>query len=76
MSHRLNIDNLRKAAREIGDLTDYAIAKRTGLGKSTISRLANGANQPNAATQNRILDTYGLPINELMTALDDDQVAA
>lgn len=76
MSHRLNIRNLREAARELGDLTDYAIAKRTGVGKSTISRLANGVCQPNAATQNRFLDTYGLPINKLMTVDDTDQVAA
>ncbi|WP_035796332.1 helix-turn-helix domain-containing protein [Kitasatospora mediocidica] len=73
MSHRLNIQNLRAAAAEVGDLSDYAIAKRTGLGKSTVSRLANGLCQPNAATQNRFLDTYKLPINKLMT---DEQVAA
>lgn len=76
MSHRFNIQNLRAAAAEVGDASDYAIAKRTGLGKSTISRLANGVCQPNAATQNRILDTYKLPINKLMTVPSDDQVAA
>lgn len=77
MSHRLNIRNVREAARKLGDHTDYAIARRTGLGKATISRLANGACQPNAATQNRFLDTYGMSINKLMTVDDDtDQVAA
>lgn len=77
MSHRLNIDNLRKAAAELGDLTDYAIAKRSGVSKSTVSRLVNNACQPTAATQNRFLSTYKLPIDKLMTVADDaDQVAA
>lgn len=76
MSHRLNIRNFREAAAERGDLTDYAIAKRTGLGTSTISRLVNGICQPNAATQSRIVLTYDLPFNKLMTAADDDKVAA
>jgi len=75
MSHRLNVENLRAAAAAVGDNTDYAIAKRTGLGKSTISRLVNGACQPNATTQNRILSAYELPINKLMTN-DQEQVAA
>jgi transcriptional regulator with XRE-family HTH domain len=76
MSHRLNIANLREAAREFGDHTDYAIAKRTGVSKSTVSRLVNNECQPNAATQNRFLDAYKLPINKLMTVDESDQVAA
>lgn len=77
MSHRLNIENLREAAREVGDLSDYAIAKRTGVSTSTISRLALGACQPNAVTQSRILRTYRMPFNKLMTISDEtEQVAA
>lgn len=80
MSHRFNIKNLREAAREVGDLSDYAIAKRTGISTSTMSRLANGDCQPNAGTQSRILRTYHrLPFSKLMTIsgdTDTDQVAA
>lgn len=73
MPHQLNIQNLREAAASLGDHTGYAIAKRTQLSESTISRLLNHACQPTVATQNRFLDVYKLPINQLMT---DEQVAA
>lgn len=73
MPRRLNIQNLRDAAREAGDDTAYRIAKSTKLAQSTISRLVNAECQPSAATQDRLLDTYGIPFDKLMT---NDQVAA
>lgn len=75
MTYRLNFENLEKAAAAAGDHTRYAIAKRTRLSQSTISRLANGNCQPSAATQSAILRVYQLPIDQLMTC-DDEQVAA
>jgi transcriptional regulator with XRE-family HTH domain len=75
MSHRLNIRSFREAAAAHGDRTDYAIAKRTGLGTSTVSRLVNGACQPSASTLSRIVTTYQIPLGHLMT-IEGEQVAA
>jgi transcriptional regulator with XRE-family HTH domain len=76
MHYRLDIKKLREVAAAHGDDTAYKIAQRTGLSQSTISRLTNGGCQPNAATQSRFLTTYRLPIGELMTIADEEQVAA
>jgi transcriptional regulator with XRE-family HTH domain len=75
MPHQLNTDNLREAAASLGDLTRYAIAKRTGVSQSTVHRLLNGECQPTAATQGRLIDAYQIPIDQLMTSADE-QVAA
>lgn len=76
MAHRLNIQNLREAAASLGDDSYYAIAKRTGLGETTVWRLMTGKCQPRAGTQGQLIKVYRLPIGQLMTDDDEESVAA
>lgn len=69
--HQFNAKNFEAAAASVGDTTKYAMAKRTGLSPSTITRLIKGFCQPGTETQGKILDVYPLTIDELMT--NDDQ---
>ncbi|WP_354643954.1 helix-turn-helix domain-containing protein [Kitasatospora camelliae] len=71
---RLNTQRLRTAAAEHGDTSDYQIAGRTGLSKSTLSRLTNGKCLPQAATLMRFRRAYGLSADDLLVA--DDLPAA
>lgn len=70
MPHQFNAKNFEAAAASVGDTTKYAMAKRTGLSPSTITRLIKGFCQPGTETQGKILSVYPLTINQLMT--DDD----
>lgn len=66
MSHRLRIDKLRTAARRKGDRSGYAIAKRTGLHESTISRILRGQAQPGAKALLLFRTAYGCDVDELL----------
>lgn len=68
-TYRLRGDRLGEAAAAKGDLTSYAIAKRTGLAESTLSRLRRGVAKPATGSLLILAATYGLTLEEL---LDDD----
>lgn len=63
---RLRSDRLREAARAKGDATSYAIARRTGLAESTLSRLNNGKSVPSTASLLVLSSTYGISVDELI----------
>jgi transcriptional regulator with XRE-family HTH domain len=71
-SYRLHNGRLREAAAALGDLTNYAIAKRTGLNQTTLSRVCRGLVKPAAETLLVLATTYGLSVDELIDR-DDDQ---
>ncbi|MFD3917191.1 helix-turn-helix domain-containing protein [Streptomyces sp. NPDC058603] len=64
MTHRLRTDMLRSAARELGDETGYAIAQRTGIAETTVSRLLRGVTQPGVKTLLIFRRVYGIPLDE------------
>lgn len=75
MSHyRLRVERLRSAAAARGDLTSYAISKRTGVAQSTLSRLRRGIAKPAADTLLVLSTVYGVSIDELIDRGSDDQV--
>lgn len=69
MPYRLRTDRLREVARERGDASGYAIAQRTGLAESTVSRLLRGKTQPGAKSLMRFCDAYGTDAGHLMEAV-------
>ncbi|MHA6764805.1 helix-turn-helix domain-containing protein [Streptacidiphilus sp. PAMC 29251] len=65
MEPLINVAKLREVAASMGDKTDYSIHKRTGLPKSTISRLFNGIGEPKLSTVDKLGEPYGLKRDDL-----------
>jgi transcriptional regulator with XRE-family HTH domain len=63
----LRPDRLMAAAAKKGDLTGYAIAMRTGLAQSTVSRLRRGLTAPADRTLHTMAATYETTVEELLT---------
>ncbi|MFD3929567.1 helix-turn-helix domain-containing protein [Streptomyces sp. NPDC058614] len=65
-SYRLRSKRLQEAAAVQDDHTNYAIAKRTGLDQTTLSRACRGLIRPSVETLMTLAATYGLSIDELI----------
>lgn len=65
-SYRLRSERLREAAAEKGDHSSYAVAKRTGLAESTLSRLHRGLAKPATGSLLILATTYGLSMEDLV----------
>lgn len=65
-TYRLCSDRLREAAAAKGDATSYAIAKRTGLAESTLSRLRRGLAKPTTSSLLILAATYDLTVDDLV----------
>ncbi|MFD3498815.1 helix-turn-helix domain-containing protein [Streptomyces sp. NPDC058678] len=65
-SYRLRSARLREAAAARGDHSNYAIAKRTGLNQTTLSRICRGVAAPATKTLLTLAATYGLSLDELV----------
>lgn len=63
---RLRIDILRVIARECGDCSIAAIARRTRVPESSISRFFNGRTQPDLRSMLRISSAYGVHVEDLI----------
>ncbi|MEV8546269.1 helix-turn-helix transcriptional regulator [Streptomyces sp. NPDC051572] len=75
MSHyRLRVERLRLAAAARGDLTSYAISKRTGVAQSTLSRLRRGIAKPAADTLLVLSSAYGVSVDDLIDRDADNRV--
>lgn len=72
-SYRLRTVRLKEAAAALDDHTNYAIAKRTGLDQTTLSRACRGLVQPATGTLLTLATTYGLSIDELIDLDADGQ---
>lgn len=66
MAYRLNVANLRAAAAEQGDTTDYKIVKRSGVPKATAYRLIAQQAEPSVSVLLRFAGTYGLTAEQLI----------
>lgn len=64
--YRLHGDRLAEAAAAKGDMSSYAIAKRTGLNQTTLSRLRRGIAQPATSTLLTLATEYGLTVEDLL----------
>jgi transcriptional regulator with XRE-family HTH domain len=65
-SYRLRSARLREAAAARGDHSNYAIAKRTGLNQTTLSRICRGVAKPAAQTLLTLATAYELSVDELI----------
>jgi transcriptional regulator with XRE-family HTH domain len=65
-SYRLRSERLHEAAAARGDHSNYAIAKRTGLNQTTLSRICRGIAKPAAETLLTLATASGLSVDELI----------
>lgn len=64
--YRVRAEALRTAAAKRGDKSGYAIAARTGLAESTVSRLMRGKVAPGLNTLMLLSQAYGVPAETLL----------
>ncbi|MCX4578150.1 helix-turn-helix transcriptional regulator [Streptomyces sp. NBC_01571] len=65
-NYRLRSGLLLETASAQGDRSCYAIAKRTGISESTLSRLRRGVAKPASETLLVLSQAYGLSIDDLI----------
>lgn len=65
-SYRLHNGRLQEAAAARGDHSNYAIAKRTGINQTTLSRICRGVAAPATKTLLTLAATYGLSLDDLV----------
>lgn len=70
--YRLNVTRLRDIAKQHGDRSAYAIAKRTGVNVSSAYRIHSGETQPDLISALRIADAYDVDIRTLMDRIEDE----
>jgi transcriptional regulator with XRE-family HTH domain len=56
--------------REAHDMTLAVLAKRSGLSRTTLSRIENAAVSPTAETLGQLAAVYALPISQLLSPLE------
>ncbi|RLL68167.1 helix-turn-helix transcriptional regulator [Streptomyces sp. Z26] len=69
LDYRLSSTRLAEVAAAKGDHTSYAIAKRTGVAQSTLSRLRRGVASPATETLLALADAYEVTVEELVEIL-------
>lgn len=65
-TYRLRSERLQEAAAAKGDHSSYAIAKRTGMAESTLSRLRRGISKPATGSLLILAAAYDLTVEELL----------
>lgn len=76
MAYRLRTELLRAAAREAGDQSNTAIAQRTGVSESALSRMLRGQSRPLFETIIQLAHTYGLSHEDLIEQTSQTTEAA
>lgn len=71
MSHRLNAEHLRQIAAKHGDFNDARIAKRSGVHRATLHRLANGRGEPTIGVLMMLANTYDIQVESLVRSADE-----
>lgn len=59
---RLDVPELLEAARTFGDYTQAAIARRTGIAESSVSRILRSEAQPDLNSAMRFSETYNFDL--------------
>ena len=65
-SYRLRSERLHEVAAARGDHSNYAIAKRTGINQTTLSRICRGVAAPATKTLLTLAATYDLSLDDLV----------
>jgi len=66
MTNTFDVARFRALAADLGDDTTTAIARRTGIERSLLSRLLRGERQPRLDTAARAADAYNVSVDELI----------
>ncbi|MBQ1122585.1 helix-turn-helix domain-containing protein [Streptomyces sp. B15] len=74
--YRLRVRTLLSAAEKLGDTTGYAIAQRSGVPESSVSRIVRGQSQPGVISLLRLCRTYGLDIDDLIEEIHPVELAS
>jgi len=61
--------------RDKRGLSDYAVAKSTGVGRSTLSEWGKGKHTPNLENLIKIADYFGVSVEYLTTGQETDKVS-
>ncbi|MFC8463348.1 helix-turn-helix domain-containing protein [Streptomyces sp. NPDC057250] len=72
---RLHTAIVKQRAREAGDSTTNAIARRAGVRESTLNRLFNGTTKPSLDTLVALRGAYAISLDDLVQ-LDADKAPA
>lgn len=64
---RLNMAVLKRKARSLGDGTVEEMARRTGISKATLHRLAAGETEPSLSTVWKLRGVYGGRLESLIS---------
>ncbi|MDH6709804.1 transcriptional regulator with XRE-family HTH domain [Kitasatospora sp. MAA19] len=65
-TYRFDTERLMEAAARMGDNSGYAIARRTGLTQSAVSRILAGRRQPTLTSAALMARTYSTPLDDLV----------
>lgn len=66
-TYRFNAERFMAAAKRMGDTSGYAIARRTGLTQSAVSRILAGRRQPTLTSAALMARTYETPLDDLVS---------
>lgn len=65
-TYHLHSKRLGEVAAAKGDRSSYAIAKRTGLAESTLSRLRRGISSPTTSSLMALAAAYDVAVDDLI----------
>ncbi|WP_069769726.1 helix-turn-helix transcriptional regulator [Streptomyces sp. LUP30] len=63
---RLDVPKLLEAAKQRGDHHNAAIARRTGIAESSVSRIVRGEAQPDLNSAMRFAEQYDLDLRRVI----------
>ncbi|MFD8806254.1 helix-turn-helix domain-containing protein [Streptomyces sp. NPDC059597] len=73
--YRLDITKLREAANAHGDHTQVAIARRTGIAESSVSRYLRAEAQPDLNCAMRIAEAYDVDLRTVIKRIPIEAAA-
>lgn len=65
-TYRFHTERFIEAAARMGDTSGYAIARRTGLTQSAVSRILAGRRQPTLTSAALMARTYSASLDDLV----------
>jgi len=72
---RLDVPKLLEAAARLGDKHNAAIARRTGIAESSVSRILRGEAQPDLNSAMRLSEHYDLDLRRVIKRVPIEALA-
>ena len=61
--------------RDLKGVTDYQVAKETGLGRATFTDMKRGDHRPSISTIKKLADYFGVSVDYMMTGKDTEKLS-